>query len=187
MSRLILFALVAFLALCAGCSTRRASVPPAAPSPKGDLLFVTGLLRHQNAAVQILDLCRSRSERAELRQACSTGLDSLQKRKAQLSEWIRAWSGQAETQASTHDDQYKSFYDQMRAAKNNEFDEAAARAIRVHAREGVTESASCQLQAADPELRAFCADLNAGQTRALNNARRWICEWFKDCTEFGSR
>ena len=149
----------------------------------GDLQIVLGLLRHQEAAVQILDVCRSRSKRQELRQACSTGFDTLQKRKAQLAEWSRDWSGRGEAKNPDHDDQYKSFYEQMRTATGDAFDEAAARAIRVHAREGVKESARCQSQAARPELQEFCADLNAGQTRALNNARRWICEWFTDCTE----
>jgi hypothetical protein len=71
----------------------------------------------------------------------------------------------------------------MRESKGDEFDEAAARAIRVHAREGVIDSTTCQEQAIHPDLKQFCSELNSAQQRALENARRWICDWFKDCTE----
>ena len=56
------------------------------------------------------------------------------------------------------DDQYKVPFDQMRQSKGDEFDEYAARAIRVHAREGVSETAACQGEAMHPELKQFCSD-----------------------------
>ena len=82
-------------------------------------------------------------------------------------------------------DQYKALFDQMLRASGDEFDEAAARAIRVHAREGVTESTQCEQAGTTPEVKAFCSDLNTSQRRTVENATRWICEWFRDCAESG--
>ncbi len=167
----------------AGCGERRKSaIGTPVSRPADEVIVLRGLLRHQNAAVQILQLCQSRASRPELKQACSNGFEFLQKRRAQIVEWERVWFGQDGSETD-HDDQYKSFYDRMRNAHGDDFDEAAARAIRVHAREGLAESAACQARAAHDELKQFCADLNAAQNRALDNARRWICEWFRDCAE----
>jgi hypothetical protein len=80
-----------------------------------------------------------------------------------LQTWELNWSGQQKNSSASHDDQYKTLFDQMRSSKGDEFDEAAARAIRVHAREGVTESNTCQQQAVHQELKQFCSDLNAAQ------------------------
>lgn len=84
-----------------------------------------------------------------------------------------------------HDDQYKALFDQMHSASGDAFDEAAARAIRVHAREGVTESTQCEQAVTAPDVKAFCSDLNTSQRRTVENATRWICEWFRDCAESG--
>lgn len=113
---------------------------------------------------------------AELKQACTTGLGSVQKRNGQLTAWERNWSGQRTNSSISHDDQYKALFDKMGQSKGDEFDETTARAIRVHAREGVTESATCQEQAIHPELKQLCSELSSAQQRALENARRWICD-----------
>jgi uncharacterized protein (DUF305 family) len=84
-----------------------------------------------------------------------------------------------------HDDQYKALFDRMRNARGDDFDEAAARAIRVHAREGVDESAQCQQSAFRAEVKSFCSELNKSQQRVLENANGWICTWFQDCAGTG--
>ena len=174
-------AVMIILLSCAG--RRQPDAPRASSAPSDDVAVIRRLLQHQEAAVRILELCRSRAARPELKQACTNGFDALQKRKVQLQGWERAWSGQRRNPPISHDDQYKSFYDLMRESKGEEFDEFAARAIRVHAREGLGESTACQDQATHPELKQFCSDLNSAQQRVVENARRWICDWFKDCIE----
>jgi uncharacterized protein (DUF305 family) len=177
-------AVLAVLFSFAACAGRKqANVAPVSSAPGNDGAFVARLVAHGDAAARILDLCRSRATRPDLKQSCTTGFDAVQKRNLQLMAWKRNWSGQQQNSSVSHDDQYKALFDQMRESKGDEFDEAAARAIRVHARESVTESTTCQDQAMHPELKQFCSELNSAEQRALENARRWICDWFKDCTE----
>lgn len=173
------------LAACAGL--RQADAPSARETPSNDIALVRRLLQHQDAAVRILELCRSRTTRPELKQACTTGFDAVRERHLQLQGWERSWEGPASDSSISHDDQYKSFLDSMRDSKGDKFDEAAARAIRVHAREGISESTVCQERARHPDLKQFCSELNAAQERTVQNARQWLCDWFKDCVETRSR
>lgn len=169
-----------------GCGSRRVPTSVAtagASNASSEPAILQKLLLHQEAAARILEVCAQRAARDELKTACTTGSASVQDRTTQLRGLLGVAKGGASNQR--HDDQYKELFDRMRNAKGDEFDEAAARAIRVHAREGVTESAECQRSAVRPEVKSFCSDLNASQQRVADNASRWICEWFQDCAESG--
>ena len=180
------FELLGVIFLQAACSSRHVPTPlgtDRVAGPSTDRAILAKLLVHQQAASQILNLCAQRASRDQLKQDCSTGAASVRSKTDQL----EAWLGKAKDDRSNqrHDDQYKTLFDQMRSASGDAFDEAAARAIRVHAREGVTESTQCEQAVTTPAVKAFCSDLNTNQQRTVENATRWICEWFRDCTESG--
>ena len=161
----------------AGCATRSTKV--ALRSPASDAEIVDMLLTHNEVAVRIVALCSERAVRADLKEYCSTGAPRLAGQRQQLVQWRKSPGDQL----PRHDDQYDTFLRRMKEARGDEFDEAAVRAIRVHAREGLTETTACEERAADARLKQFCGEMKSAQQRALENARNWICDWFKDCAE----
>ena len=161
----------------AGCAARSAKV--AVRTPASDAEIVDMLLTHNEVAVRIVALCAERAIRADLKEYCSTGAPRLATQRQQLVQWRKS-SGD---QLPRHDDQYDTSLRRMKEASGDDFDEATVRAIRVHAREGLTETKACEERAADARLKQFCGEMQAAQQRALENARNWICQWFKDCAE----
>ena len=161
----------------AGCATRSAKV--AGHTPASDAEIVDMLLTHNEVAVRIVALCSERAVRADLKEYCSTGAPRLAAQRQQLFQWRKSQGDQL----PRHDDQYDTFLRRMKETRGDDFDEATVRAIRVHAREGLTETTACQERASDTRLKQFCSEMKAAQQRALDNARNWICDWFKDCAE----
>jgi hypothetical protein len=161
----------------AGCAGRSAKV--AVPTPRSDAEIVDMLLTHNEVAMRIVVLCSERAVRAELKEYCSTGTPRLAVQREQLGQWRKS----PRDPLPRHDDQYDTFLRRMTEASGDDFDEAAVRAIRVHAREGLTETTACEERASDTRLKQSCGEMKAAQQRALENARKWICEWFRDCAE----
>lgn len=177
--------LLGFLALSVmlvqGCATRSTRTPMS-QALVSDLEFVSVLLRHNDVAARISSTCAERATKPELRDYCTGAAARLHTQRQKLMEWQRAGLTPG-VRVPPHDDQYDTFLRRMKKASGDDFDEATVRAIRVHAREGLTETTACEERAADVRLKQFCGETKAGQQRVLENARNWICDWFKDCAE----
>lgn len=77
--------------------------------------------------------------------------------------------------------EYKTFLATAKSAAGPEFEEAFLRGMRLHHRQGLTESKLCQQRASRTELKDFCGELTSELQRDTRRIGKFICEWYRDC------
>jgi hypothetical protein len=55
--------------------------------------------------------------------------------------------------------------------------------MRLHHRQGLAESKSCEQRAFHLELKEFCTRLTSEQQPDMRQVGKVICEWYRDCLE----
>lgn len=186
-----MLAFVPVLLSLAGCASQvRTQVPPApAASRTGgdfDRKWLMARLHHHTETRTLIQTCTQKSTRTELVDYCKELGAGADRAVEQLRTRAREWYGitQDERSDGEHDSElFREFAQRMKTSSGAEFDRATLQALRQQYRQGRAESEECAKSATHEELRTVCTSSAATQVNRLAEINRFICAWFRDCSE----
>lgn len=183
-------ALVVAAIAMVGCASQTRPSVPARPAPNAaadfDRQWLIARLHHHTESANLIRSCMQKSTRQELVDFCKDLGAGADRAIEQLRSRAREWYGitRDERADGEHNSElFREFATRMKSATGPEFDKLTLQALRQQYRQGKAESEACMKSAVHADLRTACSSSAGVQVSRLAQINRFICAWFRDCSE----
>lgn len=137
--------------------------------------FLTDLIDHHQAAVEMAQLVEERTERPELRELAETLATDQAEEITTLQGWLEAWYG--ETHEAELDRRAERQIAALEELEGDEFEQAFLRAMSLHHADALAMAPDALLGAWHTELIDFIREMVTTQADEIALMRGWLAEW----------
>lgn len=146
--------------------------------------YLTDLIDHHQAAVEMAQLVEERTERPELREFATTLATAQEKEITAMQGWLEEWYG--ETHEPELDRRAERQLATLEELEGDEFEQAFLRGMSLHHADALVMAPDALLGAWHTELIDFVREMTATQADEIALMRGWLAEWH-DINEVTSR
>jgi uncharacterized protein (DUF305 family) len=137
--------------------------------------FLTDLIDHHHAAVEMAGLVAERSEREELREFATDLAEAQTEEIAIVQGWLEEWYG--ETHEPELDRKSERLLETLEELEGDAFEQAFLRAMSLHHGEALVMASDGLLEGWHTELIDFLREMVATQADEIALMRGWLLEW----------
>lgn len=178
------------LMLVAVVGGQAAPAEAAPPAPNGtkaayEVKFLKEMVAHHHMAVMMTQICMARGAelRPELVELCRQ-IDVAQQGEVSMMQWwLNQWYGITgyDPMAEMSPEMHQMMQDMVDMSPA-EFERFFLEDMIVHHAGALQPARQCKGKAVHAELKQLCADIVSAQTGEIELMRRWLCDWFGDCS-----
>lgn len=173
-----LFRRACALAALSGAFALRAFAADPAPTDAQARLevdFLTDLIDHHQAAVEMAQLVEERTERPELRELAGTLATDQAEEITTMQGWLEEWYD--ETHEAELDRKAERQIAALEELEGDEFEQAFLRAMSLHHADALAMAPQALLRADHTELIDFVREMVTTQADEIALMRGWLAEW----------
>lgn len=176
-SKILTIALVITALLVSGCGSDDSSETADSNGNQADAMFVTGMIPHHEAAVDMAELGVNSAEHAEIKELSENIITSQQAEIKQMNELKSSLPESSESMMS--DDDMSAMMNDVESLKGaKDFDKAFIDAMIPHHQSAVVMANQVIADGSNPEVEKLAKSIVTAQSKEINDMQTWRTEWY---------
>lgn len=141
--------------------------------------FMTMMIDHHAAAVEMAELCVEKATHDELRMMCEDMIVEQTNEIEEMQTWLMDWYGVSHEPQISEENQM--MIEHLAMLEGDQFEIEFMQMMIEHHSMAVKEGVKCERRAYHDELQTMCHDMVDSQVAEIMQMQTWLCEWYGIC------